>query len=166
VHALRNIHAGLVCRGIVVDTQPVSDQPPVASDGAKLGTLDMRDWLATIHAVDERFAETITAGLYELEHQSWIVVTDTYENGPECLETVSGWRATRVPSGVAQATRGHHVSRDGATRGTPTAAASLCLTAHGPNGAGCGAAAFAEASSDIVGAVTAARPIPTRLAAG
>jgi hypothetical protein len=98
----RSAGGGFACVGIVVDTQPVSDRPPVASDGAKLGALDMRDWLATIHAVDELVAETIAAGLYELEHQSWFVVTDTYETGPECLETVRGWRGTHVPSGVAQ----------------------------------------------------------------
>ena len=98
MHALRNIHAALAPDAIVVDTQPVSASPPVASDGGELGTLDMHDWLDTIHAVDERFAETIAAGLYELEHESWFVVTDTYDNGPECLDIVSGWRGTRVPS--------------------------------------------------------------------
>jgi hypothetical protein len=102
VHALRNIHGALVPDGILVDTQPVSARPPVASDGGELGTLDMHDWLDTIHAVDERFAKTIAAGLYELEHESWFVVTDTYDNGPECLETVAGWRGTRVPHEMAQ----------------------------------------------------------------
>ena len=102
MNALTRIHAALVPGGLVIDTQPVSASPPVASNGRELGTLDMRDWRETIQAVDERFADTIAAGLYELEHESWFVVTDTYENGPECLETVSGWRGTRVPSGVAQ----------------------------------------------------------------
>jgi len=102
VHALRNIHAALAPDGILVDTQPVSASPPVASDGGELGSLDMHDWLDTIHAVDERFAEMVAAGLYELEHGSWFVVTDTYDNGPECLETVSGWRGTRVPPGLSQ----------------------------------------------------------------
>jgi hypothetical protein len=97
VHALRNIHAALAPDGIL--RHPArSARSPVASEGSELGTLDMHDWLDTIHAVDERFTETIAAGLYELEHESWVVVTDTYENGPECLETVSGWRGTRVPS--------------------------------------------------------------------
>jgi hypothetical protein len=102
VHALRNIHATLAADGILVDTQPVSASPPVASDGGELGSLDMQDWLDTIHAVDERFAETIAAALYELEHESWFVVTDTYDNGPECLQIVSGWRGTRVPPEVTQ----------------------------------------------------------------
>ena len=102
MHALRNIHAALAVDGILVDSQPVSASPPVAVDGGELGSLDMDEWLDTIHAGDERFAEAIAAALYELEHESWFVVTDTYDNGPECLETVSGWRGTRVPSGVAQ----------------------------------------------------------------
>jgi hypothetical protein len=102
VHALRNIHAVLAPDGILVDTQPVSARPPVASNGGDLGTLDMRDWLEMIHAVDELVAETIAAGLYELEHESWFVVTDTYDNGPECLDIVSGWLGTGVPAEVTQ----------------------------------------------------------------
>ena len=27
---------------------------------------------------------------------------DTYDNGPECLNIVSGWRGTRVPSEMTQ----------------------------------------------------------------
>ena len=102
MHALRNIHAALAVDGILVDTQPVPASPTVALDGGELGSLDMHDWLDTIHAVDERFAETIAAGLYELEHESRFIVTDSYDNGPECLDIVSGWRGTRVPPGVAQ----------------------------------------------------------------
>jgi hypothetical protein len=102
VHALRNIHAALAADGILVDTQPVSASPPVASDGGELGSLDMHEWLDTIHAIDERFAETIAAGLYELQHESWFGVTDTFDNGPECLDIVSGWRGTRVSLGVSQ----------------------------------------------------------------
>src|SRR5881396_577520 len=83
-------HAALAADGILVDTQPVSAAPPaVALDGGELGSLDMHEWLDTIHAVDERFAETIAAGLYGLEHESWFVVTDSYDSGPECRDTVS-----------------------------------------------------------------------------
>ena len=74
----------------------------MALDGGELGSLDMHEWLDTIHAVDERFAETIAAGLYGLQHESWFVVTDSYDNGPECLDTVSNWSGTRVPSEVTQ----------------------------------------------------------------
>ena len=112
MHALRNIHAALASDGIVVDTQPVSARPDVASDSAKLGTLDMRDWLDTIHAVDERVRYAIEDGLYELRHESRFTVTDSFDNGPECLETVSGWRGTRVPPSGA-ATRSCNVSGDG-----------------------------------------------------
>ena len=102
MHALRNIHAALAAGGILVDTQPVSASPPVASDGGELGSLDMHEWLDTIHAVDERLVETIADGLYEPDRESSFVVTDTFDNGPECLEIVSGWRGTRVPLGVSQ----------------------------------------------------------------
>jgi len=102
VHALRNIHAALAPDGIIVDTQPVSPRPPVTSEAAKLGTLDMRDWLATIRAVDELVAQTIAGALYELQHESRFVVTDAYDNGPECLDTVGNWSGTRVPSEVTR----------------------------------------------------------------
>ena len=100
MHALHNIHAALVPEAILVDTQPVSARPPVAADGATLGTLDMRDWHETIQAVDELIAETIADGLFELQHESRFVVTDSFDDGPECLETVRGWRGTRVPDDV------------------------------------------------------------------
>jgi hypothetical protein len=102
VHALRNIHAALAADGILVDTQPVSASPTVALAGGELGSLDMHEWLDTIHAVDERFDEAIAAGLYELEHESWFVVTDSFGNGPECLDIVSGWRGTRIPPEMTQ----------------------------------------------------------------
>ena len=55
-----------------------------------------------IDAVDKLTAETIDDGLYEKEHESSFVVTDTYDNGPECLDIVSGWRGTRVPLRLSQ----------------------------------------------------------------
>lgn len=101
MHALHNIHAALAPDAILVDTQPVSARPPVAADGVTLGTLDMRDWSETIQAIEDLVAETITDGLYELQHESRFLVTDSFDNGPECLETVAGWRGTRVPASVS-----------------------------------------------------------------
>jgi hypothetical protein len=97
VHALRKIHAALAPGGLLVDTQPQSPHPPVVADGTELGTLDMREWLVTIQAVDELIAKAIGSGLYEMQHEEQFVVTDAFDNGPECLETVSSWRDTRVP---------------------------------------------------------------------
>ena len=101
MHALHNIHAALVPDAILVDTQPISGDPPVAADGEPLGTLDMREWSDTIQAIDKLVAETIADGLYELQHESRFVVTDSFDSGPECLETVAGWRGTRVPASVS-----------------------------------------------------------------
>jgi hypothetical protein len=102
VHALHNIHAALAPDAILVDTQPVSARPAVAANGVTLGTLDMREWLKTIDAVDELTAETIVAGLYELQHEQRFLITDTHDTGAECLETVSSWRGTRVPGALAR----------------------------------------------------------------
>jgi hypothetical protein len=69
VHALRNIHAVLVPEGLLVDTQPISAHPRVTVDAAELGRLDMREWIETIRAVEQRITEGIVAGLYELREE-------------------------------------------------------------------------------------------------
>lgn len=97
MHALRNIHAALATDALLVDTQPLSPNPRVATDGKDLGTLDMRVWLATIRAVDKLVAEVVAAGLYWMQHEERFVVTDAFDTGPECLETASNWRETHVP---------------------------------------------------------------------
>ena len=45
--------------------------------------------------------ETIADGLYELRHESRFVVTDSFDNGSECLEIVAGWQGTRVTDNVS-----------------------------------------------------------------
>ena len=101
VHALRRIHAALVPGGLLVDTQPVSTRPPVGSHGVRLGRLDMREWGETIAAIDRLFDE-VTGSLYGVETEQRFVVTDTFDNGSEFVESASGWRGTRVPSGLAK----------------------------------------------------------------
>ena len=101
MHALHNIHAALAPDGLLVDTQPISAHPRVTAADVDLGPLDMRDWVDTIRAVDERFTETIAAALYELQREERFTVTDSFDDGHECLETVSSWRDTRVPSSLA-----------------------------------------------------------------
>jgi hypothetical protein len=108
VHALRNIHTALAPDGLLVDTQPISSQPRVAAEDVELGRLDMREWVGTIRAVDERFAEMIAAGLYELQHEGRLTVTDSFDDGRECLETVSGWRDTNVPTPLASRLEATH----------------------------------------------------------
>jgi hypothetical protein len=101
VHALRNIHAALALDGLLVDTQPVSSHPRVATGEVELGALDMRAWVDTIRAVDERITKTFAAGLYDLQHEQRFIVTDRFDDGPECLEVVSKWRDTQVPASLA-----------------------------------------------------------------
>ena len=101
MHALRKIHAALVPDGLLVDTQPIGPQPRIGTNGHEVGTLDMREWIETIHAVDERVAETIAAGLFEQTDERTLVIRDTFDDGPDCLEIIGTWRGTRVPQPLA-----------------------------------------------------------------
>jgi hypothetical protein len=101
VHALHNIHSALVPNGLLVDTQPISAHPRVTASGGGLGALDMREWIETIHAVDERVNETIAAGLYDVTDERELVVTSIFDDGPDCLEIAGAWRGTRVPRPLA-----------------------------------------------------------------
>ena len=96
MHALRNIHSALVPNGLLVDTQPISAHPLVTSNGAELGALDMREWIETILAVDERVNEVIVTGLYDVTDERELVVTSIFDDGPECLEIAGAWRGTHV----------------------------------------------------------------------
>jgi len=101
VNALRKIHAALIRDGLLVDTQPVAARPQVQAGSRLLGTLDMREWLKTIEAVDELVARTVDGGLYVIEHEQRFLVTDTFESGRELVETVSGWQGTRISRTLA-----------------------------------------------------------------
>jgi hypothetical protein len=102
VNALRRIHAVLVSGGLVVDTQPVSARPVVETGGVKLGTLDTREWRTTIDAVDGVVTETIDDGFFALEAESEFIVIDTFDDGRELVESVSGWRGTRISRALAR----------------------------------------------------------------
>jgi hypothetical protein len=101
VHALRRIHAALHPGGLVVDSQPISPEPPVEAADGSVGRLDMREWRATIDAVDERTAEAIGLGLFAIESQHVITVPDEFDSGAEFSEVVGAWRGTRIPPPVA-----------------------------------------------------------------
>jgi hypothetical protein len=101
VHALRNIHAALAPYGFLVDSEPVGARPSVTAKEGALGNLDLSMWAQTVASVDERLDETIAAGLYELLREQHFLLADTFDNGPECADTVSGWQGTRVPPALA-----------------------------------------------------------------
>lgn len=52
-------------RAGLVDTEPDFPAPPVESDGAVRGRLDMREWRRTTDAVDASASETVP-GLFEV----------------------------------------------------------------------------------------------------
>jgi hypothetical protein len=96
VNALRTLRAKLAAGGLVVDTQPVSNHPPVEGESGELGTLDMREWGRAIEEIDGRFAAAFGEGLFRLEAERRLVVTDSFADGAEMLSTVRAWRGTRI----------------------------------------------------------------------
>jgi hypothetical protein len=102
VNALHAIHGVLVPGGLVVDTQPVSSHPPVAAGDGELGSLDMREWSATIERVDALVAHVVADGRFALEAQTAFTVTDSFDGGDELLDAVSGWEGTRIPRALAR----------------------------------------------------------------
>jgi hypothetical protein len=101
VHALRKIHAALVDGGLLVDTQPVGEQPRVAANGDELGALDMHEWIETIRSVDARVEEAIVAGLYEKTEERTLAIRSMFDDGADCLEITGSWQGTRVPQPLA-----------------------------------------------------------------
>jgi hypothetical protein len=79
--------------------EPAAIAAAVRLEGKR--TLDMREWRQTVDAVDQLVAETIEAGLYVVEAERQFVVTDTFENGPALVESVRGWRGTRISETVS-----------------------------------------------------------------
>jgi hypothetical protein len=102
VSALRKIHDALVSGGLVIDTQPVSAQPPVESETGSLGVLDMREWAQTIATVDRRAEQTIRDGLFELEHEARLVVADEYDSGAELVAVTREWAGTHLDDAFAE----------------------------------------------------------------
>jgi hypothetical protein len=95
------LHEALSPGAKLVDTQPLSPRPPVASARGRLGSLDMREWAQKIRAVDDHFARVIADGFFELEEEQRFMVTDTFDNGPECEATVRDWGGTRLAPSLA-----------------------------------------------------------------
>lgn len=102
VDALERIHAALDDGGVVVDTQPVSAQPPAVGSTGIVGRLDMSDWAETIAAIDARILETVERGLFSVAADRLVVVTDTYGSGAELVAETRQWLGTRVPPELAR----------------------------------------------------------------
>jgi hypothetical protein len=100
VDALRKLRDALLPGGRVVDTQPLSPRPPVFAAGERIGSLDMRDWARTIASVDAEIKRALADGLFALEAERRIVVTDSFDSGVECLEEVREWGGTKVPKAL------------------------------------------------------------------
>jgi hypothetical protein len=105
VHALHRIHAALVPDGLLVDTQPVSADPPIRLGETELGRLDMRAWAQLIAAVDRETGRVVDAGLYRLEDERSFTVSDAYDDGPELMSYVRDWKGTKLPPALVRTLR-------------------------------------------------------------
>lgn len=101
VDALTRIHAALVPGGVLVDTQPVSLRLPVALGGEPVGNLEDEEWLETVAMVDAEIGRAVAGGLFELRHEERYPVVHAFDSGRECLDEVSSWAGTSVPTDVA-----------------------------------------------------------------
>lgn len=101
MNALTRIHAALVPGGLVIDTQPLSARPPIETESAQLGTLDMREWAQTIETIDRQFDQVIGDRLFALDAERRFVVTDGYDDGAEFVAETREWRGTHVDPGFA-----------------------------------------------------------------
>jgi hypothetical protein len=89
----------------VLDMQPVAPRPPVAADGVRLGSLDMREWRLIVDQVAESVNETIAAGLFAEERVRQYEVLETFEDGNEFVGTVRDWTGTKISSSLAARAR-------------------------------------------------------------
>ena len=102
MNALRKLHDALVPGGILIDTQPVSALPPVATNSHHLGPLDMRAWARTVRAIDRSIDRVVRDGLFELAETRYFGVADEFGDGEELLATVRDWDGTVVDERFAR----------------------------------------------------------------
>lgn len=105
MNALHKIHDALIPGGLIIDTQPVSAEPPVESKAGPLGALDMREWAQTIATIDRRVEQTFRDGLFDLEQEHRFVVTEAYDDGAERVAATSEWTGTRLDDTFAELVR-------------------------------------------------------------
>ena len=108
MNALTRIHAALVSGGRLVDTQPVSAQPPIETEAGALGTLDMREWAQTIETIDRRVEQAIGDGLFAVDEECRFVVSDSYDDGAEFVAETRGWAGTRIDEAFAARLESEH----------------------------------------------------------
>lgn len=98
--ALRRVHEALVPQGIVLDLMPFEPQVPVEALDEELGRLDAREFAREVVETEAALARTVQQGLFVLERELRFDVFEHFDSAARLLETVRGWRGTRIPKRV------------------------------------------------------------------
>ncbi len=106
MNALHRIHSAIIPGGFVLDMQPVGPAPPVASNGQRLGSLDMREWRVTIDHVAALVDETIAKGLFAEEPERRYDILETFDDGKELVDTVHEWAGTNLSQALPRESNG------------------------------------------------------------
>lgn len=105
MNALRNLHSALVPGGLVLDMQPVGGRVPLEAAGARLGSVDMREWARTVAAIGRLVDGAVADGLFAAVDQRRYEVRETFDDGTELVETVSTWDGTTISASLARSVR-------------------------------------------------------------
>jgi hypothetical protein len=105
VDALRKIHSALEPGGILVDSQPVAPRAPVYAGQRRLGSVNTREFAATVRAIDAEFDRAIALGLFALDKEESVEVAECFDDGPECADDILDWNGARLSSTLEAAIR-------------------------------------------------------------
>ncbi len=105
MNALRNLHSALVPGGLLLDMQPVGGRVPLEAAGAKLGSVDMREWGRTVAAIARLVDSVLADGLFDDVDERRYDVLETFDDGAELLETVATWDGSTISTALARRVR-------------------------------------------------------------
>jgi hypothetical protein len=89
----------------VLDMQPVGGRVPLEAAGARLGSVDMREWARTVVAIGRLVDGALAEGLFASVDQRRYEVRETFDDGAELVETVATWDGTTISASLAKRVR-------------------------------------------------------------
>jgi hypothetical protein len=106
VNALRRIHQAVKKGGALLDLHPTQPFATVESGGVPLGSLDEEEFMQLVAETEAKLHETVSQGLFALEHAMTIDVLERFDSADELVRKVDDdWFGVSVPGPVARAVR-------------------------------------------------------------